>query len=163
MISEQEADWHAHKAGVRASHEAAKADSSLALEALDSATPAVIKAIGGWELHPVTIGTSIEQGRLAEFLKGLPVPQDDAERMERDLLEIALMQMLYADTRRFRKMRSDGGWDALVDEANRLNYDEPYEGRLLLAEHLGKSIALIESLSLPSSSEDAEHSSPGKA
>ncbi len=160
-ISRQEADWHAHKAGVRASQKAAASDSTIAVEALEASTPAVVESACGWELRPVTIGTGIEQGHLAEYLDSLPEAATEAERTERSLLEMALMQMLYADTIRFRRMRHEGGWEALVAEADRLNYAEPYEERLRLAEHLGRNAALIERLA-PSSVEQEETPRPGK-
>lgn len=161
-ISRQEVDWHAHKAGIKASQEAASSDSETALDALDAATPAVIESACGWQLHPVTIGTGIEQVKLADYLQQLPEPNGEAERCERDLLEMALMQMLYADTCRFRRMRVEDGWESLAEEADRLNYGEPYEERLRLAEHLGRNVALIERLAPPSTQTENEVSPPGK-
>lgn len=161
LISRQEVDWHAHKAGIKASQEAASSDSETALDALDAATPAVVESACGWQLHPVTIGTGIEQVKLAGYLRSLPAPASDDEQCERDLLEMALMQMLYADTRRFRRMRVESGWEALADEADRLNYGEPYEERLRLAEHLGRNVALIERLA-PSTQTEEEVPPPGK-
>jgi hypothetical protein len=148
----QEASWHQHMAGMRASAEARKQGSNpAATAALATATAGPVR-IGRFTLHPASEGTVWTLKRLArEFaawadVLGMPSAPEGGELGSRELLELGLSTLAFADARGTWQRLELGQLEQIIVEAECLMFDTPVAELRQLEQHFQKQMQAIRDL-----------------
>ena len=162
-MSRTEGSFHEAVAGQRASAEAKKQGCDpAALDALAGATMGPV-IIGNIVLKPASEGTFITLRKIATLFQqradslGMPHADDEANPGERELYELGLASLVFADSRRVFRELNIGNLPALMNEAMDLIFELPLETQVRLKHHIEAQMQEINRLS-----GDAAAEKPGK-
>lgn len=152
-MSRQEASWHEHLAGMRATEKARQdGGNSGARNAVAAGTAGPVN-IGGFDLYPPTEGTVWTLKRLAiEFAAwadalGMPVAAEGELNGTREMLELGLSTLAFCDARGTFLALECGRLDELIVRADSLIFDTPIEITKALSAHFEKGMRAIRELS----------------
>jgi hypothetical protein len=152
-MSRQEASWHEHVAGQRASAAARQTGADpAALDAVARATMGPV-VIAGLTLRPASEGTFITLRKCAAMFAahadalGLPHATSPQNPGERELYELGLASLVFADARRVFRALTAGQLPALMEEAMELIFGLPLADRVALSLHIETQMAEINRLS----------------
>ena len=152
-MSQSEASFHETTAGIRADAEAKKQGCDpTALEALGAATCGPVE-VGGIVLKPASEGTFITLRKIAAMFAnyadalGLPVSADDDNPGERELYELGLASLVFADSRRVFRELNAGKLPSLMNQAMDLIFEMPMSDQVAIKEHIQSAMEEINRLS----------------
>lgn len=152
-MSRQEASWHEHVAGQRAAAAARQTGADpAALDAVARATMGPV-AIAGLTLRPASEGTFITLRKCAAMFAahadatGLPHATSPENPGERELYELGLASLVFADARRVFRALTAGQLPALMEEAMEMIFGLSLADRVALSRHIETQMAEINRLS----------------
>ena len=151
-MSRHEASWHEHLAGMRASAAARKQGGDpAAITALATATAGPV-LIGTFKLWPASQGTVWTLQRVArEFSAwanalGMPKAGDHEPDGTREILELGLSTLVFADSLRVWHMLETGRLEDLISEAEQLMWEVPVDVYRSLENHFDREMGRIRRL-----------------
>lgn len=168
-MSQQEASWHEHLAGMRAA-EAARSQGAdpVAIAAFAAATAGPV-AIAGRSLQQASQGTIWALQRVArEFAAwasdaGLASSANTDEPGTRELIELGLATLVFSDARAVWRTLDTGDIGPLIAAAEDLMWELPLAEQLALQSHFRAEMDRIRSLSGGSQDEAPEKKTPAPA
>lgn len=151
-ISEQEVSFYEMQAGMAAREKAQQEGANPhAVEAMANSTSGSV-AIGKLTLKPASEGTFITLKKVAKLFKAhadareWPVSEDDENPGERELCELGLASLVFADARRCFNMLNQGKLEALMAEALDLIFSAPLADQVALKNHIQAAMEEISRL-----------------
>jgi hypothetical protein len=140
-MSLQEASWHEHLAGMRATDAArTQGEDPAAIHALATATAGAI-TIGHHTLRPASQGTIWTLQRLARewaayaAAHAIPASGDPTAPGTREIIELGLSTLAFCDARTCWQALDRGDLPALITRAEALMWDTPLAEQLALQAH----------------------------
>lgn len=152
QMSEQEASWHEHLAGMRAKAEARQSGADpLAMEAVATGCMGPVQ-VGRFTLRPASAGTRHTLRRIAlEFVSwanalGIPKAADHEPNGYREIIELGLSTLVFGDPLQTMIRLELGKLEELVLEAEAIMFDTPLEIQEQLERHFEKEMRRIKDL-----------------
>lgn len=149
LISATEASFHESVAGQRAAEKAkAQGCDPEALDSLARATSGPVE-IAGMKLNPPSEGTFITLRKIASMFQkhadaiGLPHSEDPESPGERELYELGLASLTFADPRRVFRELNIGNLPKLMTEAMDLIFELPLADQVALKNHIESAMEEI--------------------
>lgn len=163
VMSQQEASWHEHIAGLRAAEVARNQgeDPALIEAVVDATLPR--PEVAGFQIKPATKGTLMAISRLAKQLLAYAKANDLSPSPNRnqpgelEMLEMAFMIMVFSEPKMIYRDTKDSLPAYLIAEAERLIFDVPALEMLKIQEQLEVELAAIGMVS-----PEEEPPAPGK-
>lgn len=151
-MSRHEASWHEHLAGMRAGAAARRQGGDpQAIAALATATAGPVH-IGEFILHPASQGTVWTLQRVArEFHEwanalGMPIASATEPDGTREILELGLSTLVFADSLRAWQLMEAGKLEDLISEAEQIMWSVPVDIYRALENHFDREMARIRGL-----------------
>ena len=152
-MSRQEASWHEHLAGMRAAEKARKdGGNPEAIAALATATAGPV-TLAGYDLYPASQGTIWTLKRVArEFtawadLLKMPVSPDPDAPGTREMIELGLATLVFADSQRCWIDLESGKLEELITRADAMIWQLGVEDLLGLQNHFQTQMERLGNLS----------------
>lgn len=162
-MSRQEASWHEHLAGMRATEKArSQGGNPAAIDAVAAATAGPVE-IAGFLLQPASQGTIWTLKRVArEFTAwadslGMPVSTNPDAPGTREMIELGLATLIFCDSRQSWIELESGRLEALISRADALIWTVGINDLLALQNHFQVQMDRLGALT-----PNDEETTPGK-
>lgn len=152
QMSAQEASWHEHLAGMRAKAEARKSGADPAAIYAVASSTAGTRIVAGYELKPANQGTVWTLQRVAkEFAEwanniGMPEQGSAEEPGTRQMLELGLTTLVFADPKGCWLAMDAGNLESLITQAESFIWDTSLEDQTELQNHFQKQMEVLAAL-----------------